>query len=664
MEQEALTEFANPLGNIYSGFWINRSLGAVRGATLTLDRRSGGLLIAFIALFVGVAGHGFWKIARLVLHFALSDESNRDAIYHQRQVVLRNSTSYDTALAMVQASHAWRRRGRTTLQRTLPVALVATLLSAAFSVAGIFSSKITTSSVNEVLVAGKKCGPLPTISAFDIDPIGDNTVIVGIMNTVYLDYAMQCYPPADANLVAGCSTFIQPTLPHTMDTNASCPFADEICKSAEGNLALDSGLLDSYKHLGMNKGPRVLIRQKMNCAPLTTVGFSEVIFDNQTSTNWLLYKYGQLSKEIPYLKSVPVNVTMPYNEAGDYRVTSVTGSNEHVEGISLIPQLNVSNAETTILWLDSSTVFNKWKVEDPWFAATTPSHPSAQGYGAPAGEELYASDEPRGVVGCATSFQFCHPSAPDGTNCVDMISPARNENLERVWSNKDDLAYLRFLYFVLKPIDSGTLGSFFEIASLPAPTLRSFIRGNQQSIQVDSEMWKIEFWYYYQATLAAMQANTIAYAKGWWPSKAACPEDAPCERVCHSWKARSTAYYSFSVLGLSLILVVGGLIGVFSVFLEIIIDLAFKIPFIRNNKRLSFAYAEWQTGTPLQLQRLAHESIGLGTWSGATAAIPVTAAGDVLGVLDVSRDGHPRLIPPSSRVDDVIHVRPNKEANI
>lgn len=40
--------------SVYLGIWTNWSKGAVMGATLTLDRAQGNLLIAFTAVFVGI----------------------------------------------------------------------------------------------------------------------------------------------------------------------------------------------------------------------------------------------------------------------------------------------------------------------------------------------------------------------------------------------------------------------------------------------------------------------------------------------------------------------------------------------------------------------------------------------------------------------------------
>ncbi|KAK0613547.1 hypothetical protein B0T14DRAFT_499015 [Immersiella caudata] len=52
-----------------------------------------------------------------------------------------------------------------------------------------------------------------------------------------------------------------------------------------------------------------------------------------------------------------------------------------------------------------------------------------------------------------------------------------------------------------------------------------------------------------------------------------------------------------------------------------------------------------------QIQRLAHEATGAGTWSRATGSIPVTKPGDLLAVLDIADPEHPRLRAPMTDVD-------------
>lgn len=80
------------------GIWTDWSRGSVLGQTLTLDRNDANLLTAFTASFVVFVGARVWGMASLVLHRYYSTPDRRDALHHQRQVVLRNTSSADSAL--------------------------------------------------------------------------------------------------------------------------------------------------------------------------------------------------------------------------------------------------------------------------------------------------------------------------------------------------------------------------------------------------------------------------------------------------------------------------------------------------------------------------------------------------------------------------------------
>lgn len=53
---------------------------------------------------------------------------------------------------------------------------------------------------------------------------------------------------------------------------------------------------------------------------------------------------------------------------------------------------------------------------------------------------------------------------------------------------------------------------------------------------------------------------------------------------------------------------------------------------------------EWIVNETLQLQRMAHEEIGAGTWSGTAESLPITEKGERLAILDVSDEKHPQLV--------------------
>jgi len=60
----------------------------------------------------------------------------------------------------------------------------------------------------------------------------------------------------------------------------------------------------------------------------------------------------------------------------------------------------------------------------------------------------------------------------------------------------------------------------------------------------------------------------------------------------------------------------------------------------------AYARLEWSANTVLQLQRMAHEQVGLGTWSNTAGVNPVTLSNEKLAILDITDEAHPQLRPP------------------
>lgn len=65
----------------------------------------------------------------------------------------------------------------------------------------------------------------------------------------------------------------------------------------------------------------------------------------------------------------------------------------------------------------------------------------------------------------------------------------------------------------------------------------------------------------------------------------------------------------------------------------------------RRRKIERYSRIEWLSNDLLQLQRLAHEEIGFGTWSDCAGpkAIPVTEKDEKLAVIDMRDSSHPKL---------------------
>jgi len=305
--------------HVYLGFWTNWSYGRYTGATLTLSRTSAGLLIAFIAIFVGSTGKSFWRLACFMLHRRFSSASEQDAVYHQRQAILRNvSTGTDAARMLLNSMWMWRGRAHRPYRRLLPIILLALLISASFAIAGVFSSSITRDGANEVLIQGDNCGPLDSDDYNQ--PLGYVTLFEPFQISravAYSQYALRCY--TNTSTSEDCNLYIKTQLPTIVDRNAGCPFKSEMCKSQSGNLVVDSGFLDSHNDLGVNSAPedRFQIRLIHQCAPLVTEGFTNI--SNTSSGPIQRYWYGNLNWGLAnHTYQMPVNYSVSNADGFSY----------------------------------------------------------------------------------------------------------------------------------------------------------------------------------------------------------------------------------------------------------------------------------------------------------------------------------------------------------
>lgn len=104
-----------------------------------------------------------------------------------------------------------------------------------------------------------------------------------------------------------------------------------------------------------------------------------------------------------------------------------------------------------------------------------------------------------------------------------------------------------------------------------------------------------------------------------------------------------------------------------AMFLEELSEAALHHTGLGRNKNLVHGHVEWVTGSTLQLQRVAHENLGLGTWKRTDESTPVTKMGDELGVLDVSDRKHARLVRPDAELSTLhsdrgtAHARPRAQ---
>jgi hypothetical protein len=300
--------------DVHIGLWTNWIHGRLFGATLTLGKREAGYLSAFLALFVTLAGTNFWRIACFVIHSALSSKLPKDAIHHQRQAILRNAATATSGLwSMLWLGWAYRRVSpRQHLRRTLPLLTVSATTVLGFSVAGIFTSRITTVMGDQVLLKGRNCGVL---RAEDNAFFAATTAYMSQRLMSAGDYARRCY--SDTSLGQGCPSFPRQRLPWRGAADAACPFPGKarVCRRNATNVRLETGLIDSNADLGINLPPRDSFRFRtvVECAPLLTSGFVRYltgISAGRIHTQGL-YLYGSSLAAMP-ISNLHPNITYLY----------------------------------------------------------------------------------------------------------------------------------------------------------------------------------------------------------------------------------------------------------------------------------------------------------------------------------------------------------------
>jgi hypothetical protein len=273
---------------VYLGAWTNWSKGQVFGATITLSRDSGNLLIAFFALFVSYTGTCLWRIIGFGYHRHFSSAQRQDGLYHQRQAILRNSDNANAALwDLTYLAWIWRRSPHS-LKRLSPILASATISLLAFAVASLFSSQIAGLTGSEVLISSPSCG-LPWEGSVSTS---DNLLIMhpytAQLMTSAMSYAQRCY--SKAAKMENCDYLVRPRLSSTITRNASCPFQEHMCLLKNGNIILDTGLVDSHRDLGFNSpvSKRAQFRRVDHCAPLIMDGFTDT------------YMYQANGQQMPY----------------------------------------------------------------------------------------------------------------------------------------------------------------------------------------------------------------------------------------------------------------------------------------------------------------------------------------------------------------------------
>ncbi|KAI9795054.1 MAG: hypothetical protein M1816_000076 [Peltula sp. TS41687] len=573
---------------IYYGAWTNWSHGRILGATITLSTRSGGLLTAFLAIFVAAAGAALWRILAFIAHQARTSQSPQDGLHHQQQVILRNTGSSGVASwEFLQLAYAWWRLAKRPFWRSLPLVLLALINMIAFAVAGVFSAEVTKAAGTSVLVKGNLCGNW-TLNSTDASTAFVHKTVNDTVTA--MSYARSCYG-GTYNPIQ-CNQYVKQSLPYTINRNDTCPFASNLClRSDKGRyyrapISLDTGNLSSHDDLGINSEAKnkILYRRKTTCAPLGDTGYITTFNYTEAQNQSLGYFNGQPGDVIDFFNFGPINGSRPTNFTFSYnRRAASVGYGYAFDAVDFasgdgpnnswtpIEALFRNDADVSLIFLSANDIIYAGKIKDPIFQATT--------------ESKTFKEAGNNVTFYTTDYCIYGRGA----------SALRAQEVVR--------------------------GLFSE----PLP----------------DNQWQAEVEYWFTIGLAKLQRYIVSYAagvpfyaanvsKGTYISK---PSDAASQYVCDNQKVQVTGgTISFSTLGVVLIVIFGGLLIGTSLVLDPIIGLISKHK-KKKKKNAHHRHRQWAVEEKLQLQRLAFEGAGLGTWSNGNATVPITRPDEKFEVL-------------------------------
>ncbi|KAH7303430.1 hypothetical protein B0I35DRAFT_384031 [Stachybotrys elegans] len=623
---------------VYTGVWTNWSQRGAFRSTLTLSRQDGALLIAFLAFFVTLVGAQAWRIVCFVFFHFHSTSLKQDALYHQRQAVVRNSASpIGGVLSLARIMYAWKtspESRKKAFRRILPLLLLSIVMAAALAVASGLSSQVALGT--EVLIRSDECGIVDLAAMLTNETASINATallspMVARRAEVAADYAQRCYESNSSD----CLTFFKKALPMHITTNASCPFDDNLCLSQDSNIMIDTGLMDSVEDLGLNNPPesRFQMQYTLQCAPLATDGWkSNYTYNGKLYTS---YQYGvtvgdytDCNCTVAVEADTDHDIDTPfYTQAAEYSLNAIDApfsKGEPVHGSSMfypVPGLTGHGGDLVVVVLFPQSMTFSGPSRDIWYKATTPAH---TWLGALSEDmnivDVYAADEPVWPMGCVEKYQMCKRGVCTGLGSnIDTVQ-AIVEDLDAASDFIGDSSYLNWkegLSNLLNSLSRKSLASRFKTwGSLQAP--------------LEPNEWHKDVIHWFATQLSGLQLRLVQVPSGTLTDDPTLNQwmtgPSPDERqdYCNSQKIYSPNHISFSFLGILIIVVGGGLIMIVSVTIEP--TTAFLKRKLRP-KSSRYAQLEWRGTETLHLQRLAHEEVEwmLGSWD-----IPITTPGTKL----------------------------------
>lgn len=302
-----------------------------------------------------------------------------------------------------------------------------------------------------------------------------------------------------------------------------------------------------------------------------------------------------------------------------------------------VPALLQANADVSLFFLAANSLTYGAPVSDPYFAANIP-HNFSNSSTNNTNLTVYKSNNYITILKSIDQHQYYNPN---NDKCTTLLSSENNiEAITALNLSTNQLAIgaLIALYQLM-------LSMFYCVSGRGSGALRASESVFELSqVGIPNDQWMIEVSSWFAITVAKIQEIPIRWATGptYVPagSRLERPSRPEERHLCNSQIILSPGgTTSFSVLGIGIILNVGILLILLSLFLDSLTGYFRSRLFKNDYKRV-----QWGLDGIFQLHRLAYEAAGQGAWTGGANSIPITKRGDLIGGPEFHADSrHPTL---------------------
>lgn len=676
-----MSQALSPSEYVYEGVWINwhKDRGSVLGSTLTVNFYLASILSPAIAIFISIAGAQLWRLFQYALHQVRATSDARGLVYHQQQIILRNTgTDLNAIYRFVRTAIAWRhQKDAKVLWTSLPLVFWSIVHFSLIILAGLFSSRLLEAG-EDVLTISPWCGTFNLTYGASLSAASQNITDQGLrLLQEYAHYHNARYAYVKQHIdicqngengTEGCDMMPVPELNWKARVlKGGCPFDGDVCHSSiEGPLSLDTGHISSNRDLGFNapKGDRVALRLSAQCAPLNDAKYGTAYQQPATAsrpsyevTNAL---YGPsvtnsnnaTFSQIKQYMDCDQRIALPA-----YFLNSVfaaaNGSSGNFQPVSSIQK---ANADVSLISLVSNSLYID-PVLDPWFSAQE-SIVDPNSFCIGDNRTVYGREKAITTMGCTQQWQLCNTDSPKSDadeQCTAfmgltqlqsyLMTPAQDVhfNPRQVASANRILnsAVSSSFYYVINALASSS-GQLSEAASQmasnfgPAPPV---------------DQWQTETKNWMRILLGILQQTSIDFGTGQFVASTSYinatekvykaspndPEIAAAQWLCQNQIIHSKIHTNYNFFALMLLVMLCSIIIILGLSIEDVIGFVRQRSLRHPGK--TDKNSMWNTNSDLEMLKTIDETKNNSIWSLSKNGVWVGPAGYKVSINSLRSEG-------------------------